>query len=71
MESLSSSATTVPSVDDYFEHNMWNPLLELLLEQVNGVFASYLVEIDVGKIALSFHFALDLLSYKEGGCESA
>ena len=29
MESLSSSVSTVPSVDDCVAHNMWNPLLEL------------------------------------------
>ena len=58
------------SIDDYFEHNMWNPLLELLLlEQANGIVASYLVEIDVAKIALSCHFALDLLCFKEGACD--
>ena len=56
----------VPSIDDYFEHNTWNPLLELLfLEQANGISASYLVEIDLAKIALSCHFAIDLLCYKE------
>ena len=37
---------------------MCNPLLELLLlEQVNGIFASYVVEIDLAKIALSCLFA--------------
>ena len=72
MDRLSSSASTVPSIDDYFEHNMWNPLLELLfLEQANGIVTSYLVEIDVAKIALSCHFALDLLCYKEGAYDSA
>ena len=35
---------------------MWNPLLELF----------FVVEIDLAKIALSCHFALDLLCYKEG-----
>ena len=71
MDRLSSSASTVPSIDDYFEHNMWNPLLELLfLEQANGVVASYLVEIDVAKIAISCHFALDLLCYKKGAFDS-
>ena len=41
---------------------MWNPLLELLfLKQANGIFASYLAEIDLAKIALSCHFAVDLL----------
>ena len=68
MDSLSSSASTVPSLDDYFEHNIWNPLLDLLfLEQVGGIFVSFVVEIDLAKIALSCHFALDLLCYK-GGC---
>ena len=72
MDRLSSSASTVPSIDDYFEHNMWNPLLELLfLQQANGIFASYLVEIDLAKIALSCHFAPDLLCYKEEVLASA
>ena len=62
MDSLSSSASTVPSFDDYFAHDMWNPLLELrFLEQISGIFASFVVEIDLAKIALSCHFALDLL----------
>ena len=56
MDRFSSSASTVPSIDDYFEHNMWNPLLELLfLEQVNGIFDSFLAEID-----LAFHVRLGL-----------
>ena len=72
MDRLSSSASTVPSIDDYFEHNMWNPLLKLIfVEQVNGIFASHLVEIDFAMIALSCHFALDLFCYKEGVYESA
>ena len=72
MDRLSSSASTVPSIDDNSEHNMWNPLLELLfLEQANGIFASHLVEIDLAKIALSCHFALDLLCYKEEALASA
>ena len=72
MHSLSSSASTVPSFDDFFAHNMWNPLLEFLfLEQDNGIFASFVVEIDQAKIALSCHFALDLLCYEEGAYYSA
>ena len=71
MDRLSSSAFTVPSIDDYFEHNVWNLLLELLFfERANGIVASYLVEIDVAKMALSCHFALDLLCYKEGASDS-
>ena len=72
MESLSSSASTVPSFDDYFAHNMWNPLLELIFhEHVSGIFESFVVEIDLAKIALSCHFALGLLCYKEGAYDSA
>ena len=33
----------------------------LFLEQVGGIFKSFVVEIDLAKIALSCHFALDLL----------
>ena len=40
------------------------------LEDVSGIFASYLVEIDLAKIALSCHFALDLC-YKEEVLASA
>ena len=46
---------------------MWNPLLELLFhEQISGVFLLFVEEIDLAKIALSCHIALDLLCYKEG-----
>ena len=46
---------------------MWNPLLELLFfEQVSGVFVPFVDEIDLAKVALFCHFALDLLCYKEG-----
>ena len=72
MDSLSSSASTVLSFDDYIEDNMWNPLLELLfLEQVSGIFASFVVESDLAKITFSCLFALDLLCYKEGAYDSA
>ena len=64
--SVCFDGSTVPGFDDYFKHNVWNPVLELLfLEQVNGIFASYLVEIDLAKITLSCHFALDLQCNKE------
>ena len=66
MDHLSSSASTVPSNDNHFEQNMWNPLLDLLFfGQANGIFASYLVEIDLAKITLSCHIALDLFCEKE------
>ena len=66
MDRLSSSASTASIIDDYSEHNMWNPLLELLfLEHVNGVVDSYLVDLDLAKIAFFCHLALDLLCYRE------
>ena len=66
MDPISSSVSTASSIDDYSEHNMWDPLLELLfLERVNGIVDSYLVDLDLAKIELSCHFALDLLCYKE------
>ena len=57
MESISSSAYTVPSL--------------LLFEQVCGIFASFIDEIDLSKIALSCRYALGLLWYKEGAYYSA
>ena len=66
MVPISSSASTASSIDDYSERNMWNPLLELLfLEHVNGIVDSYLVDLDLAMIALSCHFAIDLLYSKE------
>ena len=66
MDRLSSSGSTVPSLDGYFEQNMRNPILELLFVQhVSGIFFSYPMQIDLAKIALSCHFALDLQCYKE------
>ena len=50
---------------------MWNPLLELLFhEQVSGIFEPFVDENDLAKVALSCHFALDLLCYKEGTYDS-
>ena len=34
--------------------------------QVGGIFAMYVEEVDLARIALSCHFALDLLCDKEG-----
>ena len=63
--------STASSFGDYFTHNMWNPLLELLiLEQTSGVIVLYIEEIEFAQIALSCHFALDLLCYKEGAHDS-
>ena len=37
----------------------------LFLEHVNGIFDSFLKDMDLAKIAFSCHFALNLLCYKE------
>ena len=72
MDSLSSSTSTVPKIDDYFGHNMWNSEFELIfLEQVNSVIVLYFEEVDLSMIAPSFHLNLDLLCYKESEKESA
>ena len=66
-----SSVSTASSFGEIFAHNMWNPLLELLChEQTGGVFALYVEETDLAQIALSCHFALDFLCYKEGAYDS-
>ena len=52
--------------------NVESFLLELLFtERATGIFASYLMELDMAMISLSCHFALDILSCKEGMCGSA
>ena len=62
MESFSSSVSTVPGFEDVFSHDIWNPFLELLfLEQTSGVFVLFVEEIELAKVVLSCHFALDLL----------
>ena len=52
MDRLSSSASAVPSIDDFSEQNMWNPLLEMLFPGARQwcIFASCLMEIDLAKI---------------------
>ena len=68
MESPTSSVSTASSFGENVAHNMWNPLPKLLfLWQTGGVIVLYVEEIDLAKIALSCHFALDLLCYEEGG----
>ena len=45
---------------------MWNPMLDLLFHvQINDVFVPFNDDFDLVRIALSCHFSLDLLCYKE------
>ena len=72
MESPTSGVSTTSSSDESFAHNMWNPVMELLFHvQISGAFEPSVDDIDLAKIALSCHFALDLLFYKEGVHDSA
>ena len=50
---------------EYHEHNIWNPLLESLCHsEVCVVMEALLDEVDMGSIALSCHFSLDVLCDK-------
>ena len=72
MESPTSCDSTTSSSNESFAHNMWNPLMELLFHvQISSAFEPFVDEIDLAKVALSCHFALDLLCYKEGVHDSA
>ena len=53
MDRFSSSASTVSSIDDCFEHNMWNPLLEL--EQANGIVRLHWTSLSVERLYLVWH----------------
>ena len=68
MESPTSSVFTASSFGEKFAHNLRNPFLELVFHELtSGIFVLCVEEIDLAKTALSCHFALDLLCYKEGG----
>ena len=67
-----SSDSTASSSLDSVEHNVWNPMMELLFHvQAGGIFEIFVDEIDLARIALSCHFALDLLCNKTGSHDSA
>ena len=57
-----SSTLTSLSSDELGEHNIWNPMLGLLRHAHVGVSMEALLDDkDLGRIALSCHFALDVL----------
>ena len=65
---VSDTSSTLTSLDpeEYDEHNIWNPMLELLCHAYVGVFIEALSdEEDLVRNALSCHFALDILCDKE------
>ena len=72
MVSPTSRVSPASSSGGSFAHNVWNTLLELLFHgQISGAFEPFVVETDLAKIALSCHFALNVLCDKEGGHDSA
>ena len=72
MESPTSCVSTEASSDERFAHNMWNPMMELLFHaQIGGIFEMFVDEIELARLALSCHFALDVLFDKESVHDSA
>ena len=56
-----SSVFTSSGSVDFREHNVWTPMLELLFNvQVGGSIEVFFEEIDLARLTLSCHFALDL-----------
>ena len=67
--STSSSVSTSSSCYDENKHNMWNPLLELFCHVQIGLRMETLAdEVSTARVALSCHFALDLLCDKSDSC---
>ena len=69
---LRALPTSLRITCEIFAHNMWNPMLELLFHvQIGGIFEIFVEEINSARVALSCHFALDLLRDKAGTHDSA
>ena len=61
-QSDASSVSTASSPANLVEHNVWNPMMELLFHvQIGGIFEIYMDEFDLARIALSCHYALQKL----------
>ena len=51
---------------------VWNPMMEQLFHaQIGGIFEPFVDETELARIAISCHFALDLLCDREGAHASA
>ena len=60
-----SSTRTCSDPDELVDHNVWNPMLGLFCHAEIGTFMEALADDRVlGRIALSCHFALDMLCDK-------
>ena len=71
-QSDASSVSTASTPANLVEHNVWNPMMELLVHvQICGIFEIYIDEFDLARIALSCHFALEQLCDKADTHDSA
>ena len=72
MERSDSAVSTTSSSADIIGHNTWNPMMELLFHvQIGGTFELLVDEIDLARIALPCHFALDVQCDKAGTHDSS
>ena len=68
MERSCLSVSAASNSMDIVERNIWNPMMELLFHtQIGGIFDLFVEGIDLARIALSCHFALDVL-LSQGRC---
>ena len=64
--SVGSDVDSGSSVDDW-EHNTWNPLLDILAECRTGpVLLKFLQDEEAGRMGITSHFALDVMTYAVG-----
>ena len=64
--SVGSDVDSGSSVDDW-EHNTWNPLLDILAEYRTGpVLLKFLQDEEAGRMGITSHFALDVMTYAVG-----
>ena len=48
-------------------HNIWNPLLDVMVEYRTGpVLLRFLQDEEAGRVGLTSHFALDVMSHAAG-----
>ena len=73
MEKSDASSVSTASISvGIVQHNVWNPMMELLFHvQIGGIFEIFVDEIDLARFAIPYHFALDLPCDMAGTRDSA
>ena len=62
-----SDGDSESSVDDW-DHNTWNPILDVLAEYRTGpTLLKLLRDEEVGRVGITCHFALDVMTYAVEG----